>query len=113
MIIYISGPYSADTNEGKLQNTQTAIDVGIELIRKGYTVIIPHLSHYTDMRAQELGIEFSWEIWMKQDLELLERCDALYFIGESRGACIELERAKELGLRIFYSLEEVPEVRVK
>lgn len=113
MIVYVSGPYSASTNEGKLQNTQKAIDVGIELIRKGHTVLIPHLSHYTDMRAQELGVDISWEQWLEQDLKLLERCDALYFIGESRGACIELERAKELGLQIFYSLEEVPEVRVK
>jgi len=113
MIIYCSGPYTAPTEEGKLKNTQTAIDVGIELIRRGHTVLIPHLSHYTDMRAQKLGIDIPWECWMKQDLEILERCDALYFIGESRGACIELERAKELGLQIFYSLEEVPEVRVK
>ena len=57
VIIYVSGPYSAETEEGRLKNTQTAIDIGIELIRKGHTVLIPHLSHYTDMRAQELGIE--------------------------------------------------------
>lgn len=110
MIIYISGPYTADTVEGKLQNTQNTIDVGIELIRKGHTVIIPHLSHYTDMRAQELGIDISWETWMKQDLELLERCDALYFIGESRGANLEREKALDWGLPVYYSLEEVPKI---
>ena len=113
VIIYVSGPYSAEKEEDRLKNTQTAIDIGIELIRKGHTVLIPHLSHYTDMRAQELGIELPLECWMKQDLELLEGCDALFFIGESKGACIELERAKELGLQIFYSMEEVPGVKVE
>ncbi len=112
MIIYVSGPYSAATNEGKLQNTQTAINVGIELIRKGHTVIIPHLSHYTDMRAQELGIEIPWECWMKQDLEILERCDALYYIASSKGADIEKERALDWGLEVYYSVDEVPESKV-
>ena len=108
-IIYVSGPYSADTLDGKLQNTQTAIDVGIELIRKGHVVIIPHLSHYTDMRAQEKDIDIPWSEWMRQDLAILEKCDALYYIAPSRGADIELARAKELGLKIYYSVDEVPE----
>jgi hypothetical protein len=43
----------------------------------------------------------------------LECCHALYFIGSSRGADIELQRAKDLGLQIFYSLDEVPEVGEK
>jgi hypothetical protein len=110
MITYVSGPYSADTLDGKLQNTQTAIDVGIELIRKGHTVIIPHLSHYTDMRAQEKDIDIPWSEWMRQDLAILEKCDALYYIAPSRGADIELARAKELGLKIYYSLDEAEAV---
>lgn len=110
MIIYISGPYSADTNEGKLQNTQTAIDVGIELIRKGHTVLIPHLSHYTDMRAQELGIEFSWEIWIEQDLAILEKCDAMFYIASSKGADIEKEYAERLGLPIYCDLLELANI---
>lgn len=110
MIIYVSGPYSAETEEGRLKNTQTAIDIGIELIRRGHTVLIPHLSHYTDMRAQELGIEISWEQWLEQDLKLLERCDALYFIGESKGANLEREKALDRGLPVYCSLEEVPKI---
>lgn len=112
MIIYVSGPYSAETEEGRLKNTQTAIDIGIELIRKGHTVLIPHLSHYTDMRAQELGIELPWECWMKQDLEILEKCDALYYIAPSKGADIEREHALDWGLEVYERLDDVPDCGV-
>lgn len=112
MIIYCSGPYSANTEEGRLFNTEVAIKVGIELIQKGHTVLIPHLSHYTDKLArEELGIDIPWETWLKQDLELLERCDALYYIAPSRGADIEKEHALKLGLKIYTSLDEVEVAR--
>lgn len=108
LLTYVSGPYSSDTEEGKLLNTQKAIDVGLALMQKGHLAVIPHLSHYADMRAQGIGIEIPWEMWMEQDLAILEGCNAFFFIGPSKGACIELERAKELGLKIYHSLDEVP-----
>jgi hypothetical protein len=40
---------------------------------------------------------------------LLEKCDAVLRIpGESRGADIEMAKAKELGKIVFTSLEEIP-----
>ena len=112
LLIYCSGPYSADTEEGKLLNTQKAIDVGLALMQKGHYVLIPHLSHYTDMRAQGMGIDITWRQWMDIDLALLEKCDALFYIGSSTGADIEHERAWELNLPIYYSMDEVPEAEV-
>lgn len=108
MLIYVSGPYGADTEAGKLANTEIAINVGLELMKKGHTVIIPHLSHYVDMMAIKRGIDIPWEKWMEQDLDILERCDVLYFIGSSRGADIELEHALDFGLEVYRSLGEVP-----
>lgn len=108
MITYISGPYSADTEEGRLTNTINAIQAGIGIMQKGHYPLIPHLSHFTDSYAQYLGIKFTWEQWMAQDLAFLEKCDAILYLASSKGADIELARAKELGLQIFYSLDEVP-----
>ena len=39
--------------------------------------------------------------------------EALLYLAPSRGADKELERAKELGLRIFYSIDEIPDISNK
>ncbi len=44
---------------------------------------------------------------------LIQRCDAVLRIpGESRGADMDVAHAKSLGLRVFYSLEEIPEAKL-
>lgn len=110
LLIYVSGPYSAGTEYGRLLNTNKAIDVGIALVQKGHYVLIPHLSHYVDMRAQGLSVDIPWQTWMEQDLRLLKGCDSLFFIGPSPGANIEKETALDWGLEVYCSLDEVPEV---
>jgi hypothetical protein len=107
MIIYISCPYSAPTVEEREANVRNAIDAGIELMCKGFSPIIPVLMHYFDLRAIEKGIEFTWEDYIRIDLELLSKCDALLFLGHSKGADIELEYAQKLGMPVYYSVEEI------
>jgi hypothetical protein len=42
---------------------------------------------------------------------LLEKCDAVLRIpGESRGADIEMQKARDMGKIIFLNLDEIPEV---
>jgi hypothetical protein len=42
---------------------------------------------------------------------LLEKCDAVLRIpGESKGADIEMNKAREMGKTIFMSLEEIPQL---
>jgi len=48
---------------------------------------------------------------MAYDDVWLQQCEALFYIGPSKGADIELARAKELGLQIFHELKEVPDMR--
>ena len=112
--IYIAGPISADMEDKVLANCQRAVDAGIELMQKGHFPFVPHLSLWTNTRAKvKHDVEFTWEQWMKLDGAFLQSCDALLYLGSSRGADQELARAKELGLQIFYSVGEVPEVEVK
>jgi hypothetical protein len=107
MRIYIAGPYTADTTDGKLENTNKAIDIGIQLYKKGHFPYIPHLTHWVDVRAEQTNIDLMWEDYIKWDLEWLDLCDALLYIGKSKGADIELEFAKKKGKIIFYSLDEI------
>ena len=42
---------------------------------------------------------------------LLEKCDAILRIpGESRGADIEMEKARQMGKIVFTDLDQVPDV---
>lgn len=106
--VYIAGPYSADTAEEREQNVERAIDVGLQLIRKGHAPFIPHLTHYVDLRAIHLGESLTWHDYIAWDLSWLEVCDALLFLGSSPGAELERDRAKALGKLIFRSVDEIP-----
>ena len=103
--IYVAGPISAPTKEEMDNNVIIASRVTAELIYKGHYPYTPHLLCH-------LNIEKSWEYWMDFDDQWLRQCDALFYIAPSRGTDIELANAKELGMRIFYSLDEVPEAEV-
>ena|SRR5689334_18222560 len=106
--IYVAGPYTAAKLDGLERNAKAAIDAGIAILKKGHIPFIPHLTHYVDLRAHELDIEISWAEYMKWDEAWLDKCDALLYLGPSRGADIELSRAMIKGLQIFYSLTEIP-----
>lgn len=108
--IYVAGPYTAPTIEQCEENSKKAIDASLELFKKGYIPFVPHLAHWADLRAKETGVNMSWEDYMAWDLEFLKSCDAFLYLGPSRGADIELKIAKKLGLKIYYSLEEVPDI---
>lgn len=110
MLIYISGPYTASTKEGCEKNTYDAIDAAIEVNKKGHLAFVPHLSHWHDLRAKDRGVEIPWQHWIEVDLRLLIACDALLYLKPSKGADIELAKAKEIGMQIFYSVAEVGEV---
>lgn len=102
---YIAGPISADTHEGVMQNVKVAEEITVKLIEKGHYPYTPHLLLHLDCPIRD------WDFWMNFDDQWLQQCEALFYIAPSKGADIELARAKELGLQIFYSLDEVPNVR--
>ena len=107
MLVYVSGKYTGDSLEEMEFNTYQAVDAGIEVIKKGHEVIVPHLSHWLDLRAKEKNIELSWQDFMNSDLEIVKRCDAILYISSSKGADIELEVAIENGLKVFTSVDEL------
>ncbi|MBI4443750.1 MAG: DUF4406 domain-containing protein [Acidobacteria bacterium] len=103
MRIYIAGPYTALSEAQTLQNVQRAIDAALKLYERGHLPYIPHLTHWVDKRAKEIGIEITHDDYIRRwESGWLALCDALLFLGESPGACEELELAKQLGKRIYY-----------
>ena len=108
LLVYVAGPYSASTAERLERNVEAAVDAGIAVFQRGHFPYVPHLTHYVDLRAKQTGITLEWEDFISWDLPWLERCDALLYLGSSKGADIELRLAEKLGKRIFVSLEDVP-----
>lgn len=113
MKIYIAGPYSASTPAEIKANVNRAIDAGIAAIKKGHVPYIPHLSHWMDKRATETGNPITWEEWMELDEVWLYMCDAIYYLAPSRGADIELARAKAKGKIIYYKFDDIPDISGK
>ena len=106
--IYVAGPYTAESEIQISQNVMKALDVGLILWKKGHYPYIPHLTHFVDLRAREKGIPMTWKDYIEWDKAWLEFCDALLFLGNSKGANIELEYAKKIGKTIYYNIDDVP-----
>lgn len=105
--IYIASPYTASTQEQIIANVNTAIDASFKLFAKGHFPYVPHLTHFIDQRAKEIGIELKWEDYIRWDMVWVRACDALLYLGSSKGADLELQAAKEWGKQIFYNVDEI------
>ncbi len=111
--IYVAGPYTALDRNDHEANTQKAIDAGIAIFRKGHIPYVPHLTHYVDLRAKQTGIKLAWNDYIEWDMPWLDLCDALLYLGKSKGADMELERARRRKKKVFFSLAEIPQVNVR
>jgi hypothetical protein len=114
LVIYVAGAYSPpagvsghDAPVWVQHNVDLAIDAGIALLRKGHTPYVPHLTHYINLRVP-LDNPISNEAWYQIDNRIVRKCDGLLLISHSRGADAEVELAKQIGIPVWYSLDEVP-----
>ncbi|KKM64218.1 hypothetical protein LCGC14_1503560 [marine sediment metagenome] len=115
MIIYVAGKYNMPTDGQRLRCTNRAIDLGIEIYKKGHYPVIPHLTHWIEKRMDYNGEPPRLNTyWYDFDNLIIPKCDALFKFspdGHSKGADLEEALAIKLGLKIFHSLEEIPNVK--
>ena len=101
-VIFIAGPYSGTKEEIKKHIEQAAL-AAKALWKGGYIVLCPHTnSAGFEGIMPEDGFYEGYQT-------LLARCDCVLALGEwskSAGAYDEVIRALELGLPVFYSIEE-------
>lgn len=98
--VYIASPYTiGDT----AVNVRRQIDAANELMDMGLLPFAPLMSHFHDMIHHR-----GWADWMDWCLGWLDACDiVLRLDGESKGADMEVARAKELGIPVCYSINEL------
>ncbi|MBX2954282.1 MAG: DUF4406 domain-containing protein [Leadbetterella sp.] len=118
MLILISGPYRGGTNDDPVlirKNLDNLEAVALPLFRKGHIPLIGEwvalpLIHLAG--SQKTGDEIWDEIQYPVAHGLLEKCDAVLRIaGASKGADQDVRIALEKGIKVYYSLEEVPYAR--
>ena len=115
-LILIAGPYRSGTNgdpEKIAANVHFMESFALPIFRKGH---IPVLGEWFALPlvalagSKGIGDEPFNEIFHPIAVRLLDKCDAVLRVGgASSGADLMLSTAKEKGVRIFYSLEEIPE----
>jgi len=104
-LVYLAGPYRADTLYGTYQNIRKAEAKAVELWKEGWVVLCPHLN----TQLFEVMMESAHEICMAGGLEMLKRCDAIYMMSgykSSPGSLVELKVAKKERLEIIYEEEK-------
>jgi hypothetical protein len=92
--VYVSGPL---TQGDTLTNIRKALEAGSELREMGCLFAF-----------WELLRPSPYQFWMEMDLQWVDVCDVLLRIpGESPGADKEVERARQKGIPVRYTVEEV------
>ena len=119
MMILIAGPYRGGTNDDpKLmqQNLTKLESVALSLFRKGH---IPMIGEWVALPLLQLagskktGDSIWDEIQYPVAHRLLEKCDAVLRLeGASKGADNDVRIAKERGLKVYYRLEDVPDLKL-
>ena len=114
-MILIAGPYRSGTNDDPVlmkKNLERLESVALPLFRMGH---IPMIGEWVALPL--LGLagckkpgDAAWEeILYPVAHRLIAKCDAVLRLeGESKGADEDVQKAKELGLKIFYRLEDIP-----
>jgi hypothetical protein len=115
MLILIAGPYRSGTGDDPAKmaaNVRAMEAYALPIYRAGH---LPVLGEWFALPLVELagskqvGDDPFNEIFHPISGRLLEKCDAVLRVGgSSRGADLMVELARQKGLRVYYTLEEVP-----
>lgn len=110
-LIYVSGPYRADSEYGVTANIRRAGDVALSLWRAGFAVICPHKNTAGWGGVPDLDglAPLPDSTWLDGDVVMVKRCDAIFMMPDwksSEGAVIEHAAAEEAGLAIITGYRE-------
>jgi hypothetical protein len=120
MMILIAGPYRGGTNDdpGLIKKNLDRLEaVALPLFRKGHIPMIGEWVALPLMRlagSKKIGDSIWDEIQYPAAHRILEKCDAVLRLeGASKGADEDVRVAKERGLKIYYRLDEIPDLTQK
>ena len=104
IIVFVIGPYRADSEWEVVQNIRKAEAMALDVWREGFTAICPHKN------TAMFGGALPDEAWLIGDREILSRCDAVILVDGykySSGSISEINIAKSLDIPIFEDINEL------
>lgn len=106
--VYVAGKYSDSNVIGVLNNIREGIKASVEVLIAGFAPFCPWLDYQFQFFDKTLTVED----YYRYSLAWLEVSDAILVLpnsGNSKGTQMEIVRAKELGIPIFYDLASLKE----
>lgn len=104
-VAYVAGPYRGSSIYEVEQNIQRARSLAVELWKRGYAVICPH------MNSALLDGACDDKAFLEGGLELLRRSDVVVVLDnwrESKGTCTEIELANSLKIPVVFASRKLP-----
>ena len=115
MMILIAGPYRSSTGDDPKKMAANVDDMesyALPIFRLGHVPVLGEWFALPLVKlagSMQIGDEPFNEIFHPIAERLLNKCDAVLRVGGvSPGADLMVQMAKEKGLQIYYSLEEIP-----
>lgn len=114
MRIYIAGALSSKEDNSRtpskvvtdyIQNVSAMCQWASLVRRKGHYPYVPGI----DFLIGVVNGDWEEEDYRGIGMSFLEVCDAVLVISMSWGVQKEIDRAKELGIPIYYRLEDIPD----
>ena len=106
--IYVAGAYSADDAISVFTNMRRGIHLAIEVLNAGFAPFVPWFDYHFSL-LEHIPLykyyEYSMSWLEKSDGVIVQPIGSRKSIGTQR----ELDKAKELGIPIFKSIEQMKE----
>ena len=111
MLIAVAGPYSAETAEQRQHNLEAMNKAAAAVMKRGHVPVIGVNAALPVLEWLEPEVD-RYEAIMTISLALVDKCDAILVIGESRGVDRERDLIRSKGLPVYEDVNEVPIVTV-
>ena len=108
-LVYIAGPYRAETTKEVAINISNAKLVRALATHRGWFPVIPH----ANTGHMEESVSRPDQFWLNGTMEMMRRCDAVLLCpgwATSSGTKAEIREAQALGIPIYEHYTELPPI---
>src|SRR4030095_13499594 len=106
MLIAVAGPYTAESTEKRASNLDAINIAAAEVYKKGHIPVVG--VNAALFIAEKLNKMPSRDVINDISFAIVEKCDAIFIIGESRRVNEERRIIKSKGLPVYYSIDDIP-----